>query len=159
MVSLSNFMELSPSWEGVSCAANKKVSNILWNLKVYYSAHKSHPLVPNLNQINPIDISQFYLRPILMLSTYFRLGCPCSLIPYDLPINILHAFLFEVNLPVKENNENCVMCSHRHPHDKRTLHSKKKQYILFNFVYYYYYFSRQFCKNSDLIPVHTLHYF
>jgi hypothetical protein len=32
---VTNFMELSPSWEAANCAATKKLTNILWNPKVH----------------------------------------------------------------------------------------------------------------------------
>jgi hypothetical protein len=34
-------MELSPSWEGASCAITQELSNILCNPKVRYSIHNS----------------------------------------------------------------------------------------------------------------------
>jgi hypothetical protein len=51
----TNFMELSPSWEAAS-----RSGNISRNLKFYYCAHKSPPLVPILSQINPVRTTQSY---------------------------------------------------------------------------------------------------
>jgi hypothetical protein len=85
--------ELSPSWEAANCAATQELPSILWNLKVHHRVHKSPPLVPILSQIDPVHTTPSYLRSILILSTYLRLGLPSGLFPSGFPTNILHAFL------------------------------------------------------------------
>jgi hypothetical protein len=57
-------MELSPFWETANCAATQELPSILWNRKIHYRVHNSPPLVPKLNQINPIHIILSYLSKI-----------------------------------------------------------------------------------------------
>jgi hypothetical protein len=69
---LTNFMELSPSWEVTNCPATQELPSILKNTKVHYRVHKSHPLVPILNQINPsIPPHPSSLRSSLILSSRY----------------------------------------------------------------------------------------
>jgi hypothetical protein len=95
-------IELTPSWEDASCTAAQEFSNILWNSSVHYRVHKSPPLVPILNQINPVQTTPYYLRSILISSTYLRLGFPSALFPSVFPTKILYALLIS---PI------CAKCS------------------------------------------------
>jgi hypothetical protein len=40
-VELTNFMDLSTSWEAANCAATQEIPCNLWNLKVHYRVHES----------------------------------------------------------------------------------------------------------------------
>jgi hypothetical protein len=88
-------MELSLSWESDSLSVAQEFSNILWNPKVHYRVHKSHPLYPILNETNPVHtipsyLSKFYVYTI----NHLRLGLPCGLFPSTFPIKILYVFVF-----------------------------------------------------------------
>jgi hypothetical protein len=74
-MTITNSMELSPSWEAASCAATQQFPNTLQNPKVHYRVHKGPQLVP-IQSIPPHPIS---LRSILILSSHLRLGLPSGL--------------------------------------------------------------------------------
>jgi hypothetical protein len=83
-----SLMEVSPSWEAATCAPTQELPSILWNPNIHYRVHKSPPLVPILNQINPIHTipsNPISLRSILILSTHLRLGLTSGLFPSGFP--------------------------------------------------------------------------
>jgi hypothetical protein len=48
--------ELSLSWDAAVSVATQELPSILWDSALHYRAHKSAPLVPILNQIDPVHI-------------------------------------------------------------------------------------------------------
>jgi hypothetical protein len=52
------------------------------------------PLVPILNQINPVHTTPYYLRFILILFVVLNRGLPSGLLPTGSPTIILYAFTF-----------------------------------------------------------------
>jgi hypothetical protein len=63
-VSLLTYGALSLSSEAANCAATQELPNILWNRKFHYRVHNSPPLVPILNQIEPVHTTPLYLSKI-----------------------------------------------------------------------------------------------
>jgi hypothetical protein len=61
---LTNYMDVNNSWEATSCAAPQEFPEVLWNPKANCRIHKSPPLVPILNQINPVHIRKSYVFKI-----------------------------------------------------------------------------------------------
>ena len=57
-------MEQSPSWEGLSFAANQEIPRILWNPKVHYRTHKSPPPIPMGSQPHPVPTTPSHFLKI-----------------------------------------------------------------------------------------------
>jgi hypothetical protein len=74
MMTDSNSIELSPSWETNSCSATQ-IPIILWNPKVHCHIHKSPILVPIHSQRDAVRIFPSYLFKVyLILSSYHLLS-------------------------------------------------------------------------------------
>jgi hypothetical protein len=90
-----DFIELSRSWEAVSCSSTQELPNISWNPKVHYLVHKSLRLAPIMSEINPVHTTPSYLCKI-----HFNIIHPSTswsssgLFPCGFPTNILYEFLF-----------------------------------------------------------------
>jgi hypothetical protein len=83
---------LLTSWNRVLFDSPSWANRILWNPKVCYRVHKSPPVVPILNQINPFHpLQPIYLKRILIISSHLRLGLTSCHLPWYFPIKILHA--------------------------------------------------------------------
>jgi hypothetical protein len=90
---------LCPSWEANRLSASQEIPHILWNPKFHLRIHKYPPLVPILNQINPVYAPhRTTWRSILILSSHLRLGLPSGLFPWGFPTNTLYAPLLSPDI-------------------------------------------------------------
>jgi hypothetical protein len=58
----------------------------------FITVHKSPPLVPVQNQMDPVHVTLSVLRSILMLSFYLCLGLPSDVFSCGIPTKILYTF-------------------------------------------------------------------
>jgi hypothetical protein len=86
-------MELTTTRELIR-RSNSKVPRYLQNSHIHYCIQKSHPFPTILSHTNPVQITQFHLRSILILSTHLRFRLSSSLFPSGFPTNKLYRFLF-----------------------------------------------------------------
>jgi len=55
-------MERSPYREANRFSTSQEILRILWKLTVYHHVHKCPPLVPILNQIDPVHVHDHFLK-------------------------------------------------------------------------------------------------
>jgi hypothetical protein len=85
-------MEQNPSSEANSHSASQEIPRLQWNPKVHYRVHKDQLLVPILIQMHPVHtITDWFLRPILILSSQLCLCLPNGLLTSSVGTKILYA--------------------------------------------------------------------
>jgi hypothetical protein len=92
IVQLTNFMELSPSWEAASHSATRELYGTQRFITVF--TRVLHLSISRARWIQSIPHQPISLRYILIWSTHLRLGLPSSVFLSGFSINNLHAFLF-----------------------------------------------------------------
>jgi hypothetical protein len=55
-----NCMKHRPSWGACRCSSGQEIPRPLWNHIIYYPIHMTLPLIPILNQLNPIPTLTLY---------------------------------------------------------------------------------------------------
>jgi hypothetical protein len=87
-------MELRPR-EAASRSSTQGFTNILLKPNVQHFFRKSPPLVPILNQMNPLRSAPSYFSKIhSLLSSHVCLGLRSCFFPSGFPTKILYAYLF-----------------------------------------------------------------
>jgi hypothetical protein len=84
-------MEQSPSWEASRFSASQAISWILWKPKFHYRLDKCSPLIPLLNQINPVHdptscLLRIHLNIILPSTPPFPKWSLSLTIPHQNPV-------------------------------------------------------------------------
>jgi len=59
-------MEEIPSWEANRFSATQEIPHILWKPKVHYLVQKCPPTVPNLNHLDPVQVSTSHFLKIYL---------------------------------------------------------------------------------------------
>jgi hypothetical protein len=96
-LSLTNFMEQSPSWEAYRCSGSLEISHLLWDRKIHNRFHKGPPLVPILRQMHPVHHFPLYFRMI----HYIILSCTLSSYKWSLPLRILDQNFVRISHPMR----------------------------------------------------------
>ena len=76
-ITLTHYMQHSPSWEANRFSASQEVPHILWNPKVHYRIHKCPQPVPILSQLYPVHTpTSHFLKICLNIILSSKPGFP-----------------------------------------------------------------------------------